>query len=313
MNHTKLQIDAQRALRSRSTDRSKRAVFASQDALHYRYEGQQFSDLSFPTFIDLFVALTGPQLSTVAKVPGVIQARSSPKAIFDDGWYRLYRDGWERDPVSAALVLIGLPTQLIWEYSSILTRVEAGHWALKSALNALEETPSEVVNACDEHVAWVKNALCKPFSAATQPSSTTLRSSRNAHRNQSFTKIPLSEMDSPSDVENPETPTLFQKSHEDSGTCSRFVDSPGSHGSGHIHNPLHTIDSDIQADLSGTGTGCGITSISQPLPSNILASNLETLFTSRTIEPNINPAVLQPIETDGSDRVKQQIWSSHSD
>ncbi|KAG9252582.1 uncharacterized protein F5Z01DRAFT_751728 [Emericellopsis atlantica] len=313
MNRTKLQIDVQRALRSRSTDRSKRAVFASKDALHYRYKGQQFSDLDFPTFIDLFVALPGPQLSTVAKIPEVIQPRSSPRVIFEDGWLRLYRDGWDTDPVLAALVLIGLPTQLKCDYTIILTRVEAAHSALKSALNALELPPLEVIKACDEHVTWVKRALCKPHPAATQPSPTT-RSSHNTHRDQCRPeKRTLSKMDIPSDIENPETPTPVQKSHDDSVTSSGFMDSLGSHEYGDINKPLFTIDSGTQADLSGSGTGCGIGSTSQSLPSNILASNLETLFTSRTIEPNINPAVLQPIETDASDRIKQQTWSSHSD
>ncbi|KAG9249403.1 uncharacterized protein F5Z01DRAFT_641233 [Emericellopsis atlantica] len=285
MNHTKLQIDAQRALRSRAPDRSKRAVFASKDALHYRYEGQQFSDVNFPTFIDLFVALPGPQLSTVAKIPEVIQPRSSPRAIFEDGWLRLYRDGWDTDPVLAALVLIGLSTQLIFNYAIILTKVEAAHWVLKSALNALELPPLEVIKACDEHVTWVKEALCKPRSAATQPSPTT-RSSHNTHRDQRRPeKRPLSEMDSPSDVENPETLTPVQERHDASVTCGGFVDGPCSQEYGYIDKPLSTIDAVIQAN----------------------SSNLDTLVTSRTLEPNINPAVLQPIETEVSDTITDTL------
>ncbi|KAG9249440.1 uncharacterized protein F5Z01DRAFT_641184 [Emericellopsis atlantica] len=284
-------IDAQRALRSRAIDRSKRAVFASKDALHYRYEGQKFSDVNFLTLIDLFVALSGPQLSIVAKIPEVIQPRSSPRAIFEDGWLRLYRDGWNADPVLAALVLIGLPTQLIFDYTIIPTKVEAAHWVLKSALDALELPPLEVIKACGEHVTWVKEALCKPHSAATQPSPTT-RSSHNTHRDQRCPeKRPLSGMDSQGDVENPETPTPVQKRHHASVTCGGFVD-------GHARRNMV-----IQANPSDSGTGCGITSTSQSLPSSIFASNLDTLFTSRTLEPNINPAVLQPIEIEASDRI----------
>lgn len=312
MNFSKAQIDARLALQSLASSRSRKAVYAPDAALHYRYEGRQFFDLDFPTFTGLFAGLTRQQLSTVARAPDVVEAGSRSRSTLDDSWLRLYRKGRQSNPIWAALSLVGI-LRSIPVLNADLTRQEAAHHALTEALEAQNSPPLEVIETCNHHVRWLKDTLCRPAPSIVGPTRSATPSSHGARGNRADSrKRSLSDRLDSEDVR-------CRKKHVDTGQVEHEDANPNALGlafSRHVGDNGESAPVATSARLIGSPgmPAIGVTLIrnsvnshSAPPMSSALTLDVGKLATSRTVGPSIDVSSFRPLESGFDDWITNNI------